>query len=340
MKLAQILLNARARLGACLLLAAAALAPAACAADAFPAVIEHRYGTTIVPAKPQRIVSLSFIGHDFFLALGEKPHALRKWFGDHPYGVWPWAQAALGDARPIVLQGQIDIERIAALEPDLITGQWSGMTEREYALLSRIAPTVAPKAAHGSYGSPWQVMLRTLGTATGQTAKAEQIISRIEGRFAAIRAAHPEWQGASVVMVSATRTGAYSASDIRGQFLAALGFTVPEVENPFAPANSYYALLPDEDLSPIDTDALIWIDAGGSVPRLKRLPLRHTLRAYREGREIYAGRLLSSALSHSSPLSLDAALDQLVPLLEAALDGDPGTPVSSMAEAGLLPEGR
>lgn len=339
MKLALFLPNACARLGVYLLLAATAFAPAASAAEAFPAVIGHRYGTTVVPAKPQRIVSLSYIGHDFLLALGEKPHALRKWFGDHPYGVWPWAQEALGDAEPIVLQGQIDIEQIAALEPDLITGQWSGMTEREYALLSQIAPTIPPKAAYGSYGSPWQVMLRTLGTATGNAAKADRIINRIEGRFAAIRAAHPEWQGASAVMVSATRTGAYSATDIRGQFLAALGFTVPEVTNPFAPANGYYALLPDEDLSAIDTDALIWIDAGGSAARLKRLPLRHTLRAYREGREIYAGRLLSSALSHSSPLSLDAALDQLVPLLEAALDGDPSTPVSSMAEAGLLPEG-
>lgn len=339
MKLALFFPNACARLGVYLLLAATVFAPPASAAEPFPAVIEHRYGTTVVPAKPQRIVSLSYIGHDFLLALGEKPHALRKWFGDHPYGVWPWAQEALGDAEPIVLQGQIDIEQIAALEPDLITGQWSGMTEREYALLSQIAPTIPPKAAHGSYGSPWQVMLRTLGTATGNAVKADRIISRIEGRFAAIRVAHPEWQGASAVMVSATRTGAYSANDIRGQFLAALGFTVPEVANPFAPANGYYALLPDEDLSPIDTDALIWIDAGGSAARLKRLPLRHTLRAYREGREIYAGRLLSSALSHSSPLSLDAALDQLVPLLEAALDGDPSTPVSSMAEAGLLPEG-
>ena len=339
MKLALFFPNACARLGVYLLLAATVFAPPASEADPFPAVIEHRYGTTVVPAKPQRIVSLSYIGHDFLLALGEKPHALRKWFGNHPHGVWPWAQEALGDAEPIVLQGQIDIERIAALEPDLITGQWSGMTEREYQLLSQIAPTIPPKAAHGSYGSPWQVMLRTLGTATGNAAKAGRIINRIEGRFAAIRAAHPEWQGTSAVMVSATRTGAYSATDIRGQFLEELGFKVPEIVNPFAPANSYYALLPDEDLSPIDTGALIWIDAGGSAARLKRLPLRHTLRAYREGREIYAGRLLSSALSHSSPLSLDAALDQLVPLLEAALDGDPSTPVSSMAKAGLLPEG-
>ncbi|WP_411353035.1 hypothetical protein PNH50_19600 (plasmid) [Leisingera aquaemixtae] len=93
---------------------------------------------------------------------------------------------------------------------------------------------------------------------------------------------------------------AYSASDIRGQFLAALGFTVPEVENPFAPANAYYALLPDEDLSPIDTDALIWIDAGGSAAPQAHAAAPHPAR-YRGGREIYAGRLLSSALSHSAP---------------------------------------
>ncbi|MFW8637363.1 SIP domain-containing protein [Cribrihabitans pelagius] len=85
MKLGQFFLNAGAGLLGCccpgklnrlsmVLLPAAsflALTPAAGIADLFPTVIEHRYGTTTVPAKPKRIVSLSFIGHDFLLALGE-----------------------------------------------------------------------------------------------------------------------------------------------------------------------------------------------------------------------------------------------------------------------------
>ncbi len=318
---------------------ALASAPKDAKSQAFPVVIEHQFGETTVQAGPSRIVSLSFIGHDFLLSLGKPPHALRKWFGPHPYGVWPWAADALGEARPIVMQGEIDIEAIAAMQPDLIVGQWSGMTRREYQLLSRIAPTVPPQAQYGDYGTPWQEMLRTLGRATGRLDQAEEIIARIDARFHGIRQAHPEWQGASSVMVWAGQNGAYSARDIRGQFIEALGFKVPDAINTKASFNNYYVLIPPEDLSPIDVDALIWLDAGGSVSRLERMPLRPTLRAYGEGREIYADVLLSAALSHSSPLSLNYALDRLVPLLEAAMDGDPASAVTSTAEAGLLPEG-
>ncbi len=329
------------RLCAGLLAAILAVAPAPieAQADSFPVLIQHQYGETTVQTAPSRIVSLSFIGHDFLLALGKPPHALRKWFGPHPYGVWPWAAEALGEATPIVMQGEIDIEAIAAMQPDLIVGQWSGMTRREYQLLSRIAPTVPPQRRYGDYGTPWQEMLRTLGRVTGRLDQAKEIIAGLDARFDDIRRAHPEWHGASSVMVWAGQNGAYSARDIRGQFIEALGFKVPEAINTRASFNNYYVLIPPEDLSPIDVDALIWLDAGGSVSRLERMPLRPTLRAYGEGREIYADLLLSAALSHSSPLSLNYALDRLVPLLEAAMDGDPATPVASTAEAGLLPEG-
>ncbi|MGR3622347.1 ABC transporter substrate-binding protein [Pseudophaeobacter sp.] len=315
------------------------MAPTDARSESFPVLIEHQYGATTVPKEPQRIVSLSFIGHDFLLALGRPPHALRKWFGPHPYGVWPWAQEALGEAKPIVMQGEIDIEAIAAMQPDLIVGQWSGMTKREYQLLSRIAPTVPPQTQYGDYGTPWQAMLQTLGHATGRRDQAEDIIAALDARFQDIRQAHPDWQGARSVMVWAGQNGAYSARDIRGQFIEALGFKVPEAINTMASFNNYYVLIPPEDLSPIDVDALIWLDAGGSVSRLERMPLRPTLRAYGEGREIYADVLLSAALSHSSPLSLNYALDHLVPLLEAAMDGDPASAVASTAKAGLLPEG-
>lgn len=305
-------------------------------AQDFPVRIDHAFGTAEIPAPPTRVVSLSFIGHDFLLALGVKPHALRKWYGDHPHGVWPWAQAALGEAEPIVMQGQIDIEAIAAMRPDLIVGQWSGMTAHDYRLLSQIAPTVAHRAEWGPYGAPWQEMLRTLGRATGRLDRAEAEIARLQARFARIRAAHPEWQGASAAMVWAGSTGAYTSRDVRGRLLGELGFVIPAGIDARGSLNRTYVRIPPEDLSEIDVDALIWLDAGQSVERLNTLPLRMTMRAYAEGREIYSGLMLSAAVSHSSPLSLDYALDHLVPLLEAAMDGDPATVVRSSIQAGLL----
>ena len=272
------------------------------------------------------------------LSLGIKPYALRKWYGTDPFGVWAWGHEALGDAQPIVMQGEINIEQIAAMKPDLIMGQWSGMTERDYSLLSQIAPTIPPKAEYGDYGTPWQEMQRTVGLATGKSAEAEALVTRLQDRFQEIRDAHPEWQGASSVMAWAGQTGAYTNRDIRGRFLEDLGFVVPEAVNERGTLDNFYVLIPAEDLSPIDVDALVWIDAGSSASVLNRMPLRPTMRAYAEGREVYSDPLLSAALSHSSPLSLDFALDQIVPLLEAAMDGDPMTVVPSSRDAGILPE--
>lgn len=311
--------------------------PAHAWAGNFPQSFAHRYGTTIVSEQPEKIVSISYIGHDFLLSLGITPHALRKWYGTDTYGVWEWGHDALGDATPIVLQGELDFEKIAAMRPDLIVGQWSGISERDYETLSRIAPTIPPQAGFGDYGMPWQNMLETLGRATGTQTKATKIIDRIETRFATLKDQHPEWNGASAVMVYAGQTGAYTAKDIRGRFLEDLGFKVPTAINQRAKADNYYVIIPDEDLSSIDTDALIWLDTGGSVPTLHKLPLRPHMRAFREGREIYAPPLLSAALSHSSPLSLEYTLDVLIPLIEAATDGNPDTIVTSTQDAGIAP---
>lgn len=307
-------------------------------ADPFPVVIEHKYGNTEVPAEPKRVVSLSFIGHDFLLALGVRPVALREWYGGHPHGVWPWGQEALGDAEPVAMFGEINVELVALMDPDLIMGQWSGMTRADYELLSRIAPTIPPTEGTGEYGSSWQTMLRVAALATGHEQTAEQIIADLDDRFAAIRAAHPEWEGRTAVMGwGAGAVSAYSEQDLRGQFLKDLGFRIPDAVNAMSSERQFYIPMHDESLDPMDADILIWLDAGGAVDLIASNPLRPTTKAYREGREVYAAPNLAAALSHSSPLSLNYALDALVPLLEQAVDGDPATPVTSTVAAGLAP---
>lgn len=289
--------------------------------------IHHRFGSTQIDGTPRRVVSLSYNGHDFLLALGVTPVALRHWYGDHPFGVWPWAQAALGDAEPVVLRGAIDIERLAALKPDLIIGQWSGMTEAEYRLLSRIAPTLPPAEAEGDYTSSWRLILSRLGMALGRQAEAEAIAGRLDRRFAQIRAARPHWRDRTAVMVWPPRTGAYTRRDLRGRFLADLGFKTPPALEALAGERAFHVEVPQEDLSPIDADVLIWLHTQDARRIVDGMPLRPSMRAHKEGREIFLDATLTSALSHSSPLSLDYALDRLVPMIEAAVDGDPATPV-------------
>lgn len=302
----------------------------------FPAQFTHKFGQTSVPQEPKRIVSLSFIGHDFLLSLGVRPIALRKWYGDYPFGVWPWSQKALGASKPEVMFGEINLEQIAALQPDLILGLWSGMTDKQYEVLSQIAPTVAPEEQYGDFGTPWQQMTRTIGKAVGKSSEAEKAITDVKEKFAKIRADHPDWKGKSGSILWGNVLGAYTSSDLRGRFVSQLGFEISKAVDEMGGEDLSYVTISRENLDPIDTDILIWMDAGTAAQHIKALPLRHITRAYREGREIIADPLMASALSHSSPLSLNYALDRIVPLIEAAVDGDPNTVVKSSADAGIL----
>ncbi|KZL27941.1 iron-siderophore ABC transporter substrate-binding protein [Pseudovibrio sp. Ad37] len=301
----------------------------------FPVVFEHQYGTTTVTAEPKRIVSVSFIGHDFLLALGVKPVALRRWYGSYPSGVWPWAQPALGDAKPTVMWGEINVEQIAAMKPDLILGLWSGMTRSQYKILSQIAPVLVPEARFGDYGTPWQQMTRTIAKAVGRTAKGEQVVQDLEARFSAIKARNPTWLGKSAVVVWPGDIGAYPSSDLRGRFLSDLGFVVSEKVEALVRSDLFYVRVSPEDLDPIDTDVLIWLDFGSGASQINTLRLRPTMRVYNEGREVVATPMIAAALSHSSPLSLSFALDQLEPLIAAAIDGNSATPVATSVEAGI-----
>ena len=309
------------------------------AAQEFPQQFTTRFGTVRLDAPPERVVSLDFGGVDNLLALGVAPVAIRYWYGSDEFGVWDWAQDALGNQTPEVLRGEINIERIAALDPDVILAMASGITSDQYALLSRIAPVVAAPKGRSDYGTPWQGRARLAGCATGRLDEAEAQIEAIEARLAQAARQHPEWQGQSVAVAFHwnEQPGAYTSEDIRPQLFAELGFVTPEAFDTARSGNAFWAGFSSEDLSPLDTDLLVWLDDGEVVGKLKALALRKGLRAHREGRELYADEVLTAAFSHGSLLSLPYVIDEMLPLVEAAVDGDPATPVQSTHEAGLAP---
>jgi iron complex transport system substrate-binding protein len=299
-------------------------------AAAFPVTIEHKYGSTEVPAAPERVVSVGFTDQDFLLALGITPVGIRDWYGDQPDATWPWAQDELGDAEPGVLSAEtIEFEQIAALRPDLIVGISSGMTEEEYDKLSQIAPTITQRGDFVDYGTPWQEMTRIIGSAVGRSDEADEIITNIEGRFAQARADHPAFEGASA-NVGALGDGivyAYAPVDTRGQFLTQLGFVIPDAIVELA-GDQFYAIVSAERLDLLDTDLLVWVTGvAGGLDEMNANPVYLGLDAVKEGRAVdLDDPEISGAMSFSSPLSLTYALDVLVPRFDAALDGDPATP--------------
>ncbi|MDF1791225.1 MAG: ABC transporter substrate-binding protein [Thalassobaculaceae bacterium] len=307
------------------------------AAETADTVIEHRWGETRVDARPERIVTLSLTGVDTFLALGVVPIAYRAWYGGDDNGLWPWASARLPKAaRPVVLRGEIDAETVARLRPDLVEAMYSGITRAQYAAISHVAPTLPPLDARDAFAATWRDMLIGAGRATGRREVAHAAIARLEQRIAAIRAAHPEWQGATAVVAGPDGPSIYTWSDPRMTLMRRLGFRMPASARALS-LGGFFLTLDRELTAPLDADILLWLDFGGGMASVLDHPLRHAMRAAREGREIVADPDLSAALSYASPLSIPYALDRLVPLLEAAFDGDPATPVPGAPAAGGRP---
>lgn len=297
------------------------------------------YGETVLDRPASRVVSIGYTTQDPLLALGVVPVGIRYWFGDTPYGVWPWAQAQLGNEKPVLMSGEVSMETVAGLAPDLIVAVGSGISQPEYELLSRIAPVLLQSPEYSTFGSPWQETTRLVGQATGRPARAEELIAELDDHFADTRQRHRNWAGKTAVAAwqNGGETGAFIQDDNRAQFLSELGFiptrSLREMEAP----NGFYATFSPEDLSPLDADVLLWISGFDSADDIANLPMRRTLAAHRQGREIFAGPLIAGALSFGSILSLPFALNALEQDLVAAIDGDPATPVQSANMAALAP---
>ncbi|MEQ8899382.1 MAG: ABC transporter substrate-binding protein [Roseovarius sp.] len=320
--------------GGCALLGAPAILRAA-----EPLRFAGPWGETVLDRPASRVVSLGYTTQDPLLALGVVPLAVREWFGARPHAVWPWAEDRLGGAAPAVLTGEVSMELVAGSAPDLIVGIGSGISRAEYELLSRIAPVLMQEPGQPAFGTPWQADTRRIARAIGQTGRAERLIAGVENGFAAARARHPGWQGATAVAAwqNGGQTGAFMPGDARAQVFAGLGFTLPPALQDLAAIDGFYTTLSPEDLSPLDADLLVWISSFSGAAAIAGLPMRRTLQAHREGREVFADEVTAAALSFGSVLSLPFALDRLESEITAALDGTPETVVPSARAAGLVP---
>lgn len=297
-------------------------------AEGFPATVPHVYGQTIVPAQPQRVVSIGLNDLDFLYALGVAPVGVKEWWGDQPFATWPWAEEAriaLG-AEPAVLNTvDLNIEWVAAQKPDLIVAVYSDIDEATYALLSEIAPVVARPAPYAAYGAPWQDQLRQIDLATsGATAEAETIIAGLEQRTTDLRTQHPQFAGKTGTMAD-YRDGQFTlwARDhAPTRFVESLGLTFPEELNALAGDDGWIYLSP-EQIDLMALDVVIW--PNGKQDEIEALSVYAASRLGQEGRSVWmAGETgtLSAALWFQTPLSLAYALDRSAPMIDAALDGD------------------
>jgi iron complex transport system substrate-binding protein len=315
--------------------------PTAASDGQFPVSIANKFGTTEIPAKPERIVTVGFHEQDWLYAMGIAPVAVREWYAGYKYATWPWADDVRKavNAEPTVLgSGDLDMEAIAALNPDLIIATWSGITKEQYGLLSQIAPTLAQSGDYEDFGMPFDDETRMIAKAVGQVSAGETIISTINDKISAIAAAHPEWPNstAAVAFFYEGQPGAYFSYDPRAALVGRLGINVTDIDKLGDPSTDFYVTVSPENLDKIDSDALIWLGATepATEATVTGLPLYPQMNATVKGGQIWStDGVFEGAFSFASPLSIPFALDAMVPQLELALDGDPATLPTGIAPA-------
>jgi iron complex transport system substrate-binding protein len=281
-----------------------------------PVTIAHIFGETTISQPPKRVVSAGYTGQDDLLALGVVPIALTNWFGDQPFGVWPWARTKLGNAKPVVLSldNGIQVHQIADLKPDLIVATDAGVDEDTYQKLSAIAPTL-PQSDGFPFFEPWKDQANAIGQAVFRADQMSSLIKGVNQGFAAVADKNPQFKNKKVLLLEGKLAGnnAVATTGWRTEFLTQMGLTIADSINPFA-ADQLRALVPHDKVNSVlgAAELLIWTtESDDDQTALLANPDVAALKA----RSIFTTKDQAGAIAFSSPLSLPLVADQLPALI-------------------------
>ncbi|MCK2238460.1 MULTISPECIES: iron-siderophore ABC transporter substrate-binding protein [unclassified Crossiella] len=291
----------------------------------FPVKIEHKYGTTEITKRPQRVVTLGLSDHETALALDVKPVGVVDWFKERPFGVFPWQKEKWAGTEPTIVgeRDDINMEKVASLRPDLVIAGYSGIKKEQYETLTKLnIPVVAQSAKHPDYATPWEEMARTIGKALGKDKELDAKITALKDRFAKIRADHPEWAKQTALVADTAQPGVYAAfaaHDPKLAFLLDLGFQTPDRLRQ-APKEQNIIEIGSEGLPDLfEVDRLIWLTEDANLEKkVKADPVYQRLKVFQDKRDMYVPYNeppIGAAISFNTVLSMPYALEHLVPLL-------------------------
>jgi iron complex transport system substrate-binding protein len=291
-------------------------APNAISGPGGSVTITHAFGETTIPGPPKRVVSAGFTGQDDLLALGVVPVAVTNWFGDQPFGVWPWAAAKLGNAKPVVLNldNGIQVQQIAALLPDLIIATDAGLDQDTYQKLSAIAPTL-PQSGGDAFFEPWKDQATAIGQAVFQSGQIKSLISGVDKSFAAVADKYPQFKNKRVLLLQDRfhEDNLVATIGWRAEFLTQMGLAIPESITPMA-VDQERAFIPHDKITSVleAADVLVWTteDETGQAA----LMANHDVVAARS-RSVFTTKEQAGAIAYASPLSYPLVADQLPPLI-------------------------
>ncbi|MBK5472602.1 MULTISPECIES: ABC transporter substrate-binding protein [Bacillus] len=212
--------------------------------------VEHAMGKTEVPANPKRVVILTNEGTEALLELGVKPvGAVKSWTGDPWY---PHIKDKMKDVKVVGDEGQVNVETIASLKPDLIIGN-KMRHEKVYEQLKAIAPTVFSETLRGE----WKDNFKFYAKALNKEKEGQKVLTDYESRMKDLKGKLGDKvnQEISMVRFMPGDVRIYHGDTFSGVILKELGFKRPGDQNKddFAERN-----VSKERISAMDGDVLFY----------------------------------------------------------------------------------
>ncbi|MEV0698654.1 iron-siderophore ABC transporter substrate-binding protein [Saccharopolyspora sp. NPDC050389] len=286
--------------------------------------IPTAFGDVTVPERPQRVVALGWGDAEVALTLGVQPVGASDWLPVGGDGVPAWMPADKRYATPPTMLGtmEVDMEAVAALEPDLILdARASGERDRHDLLAGLGVPVLSIPAGGHAYRTNWDQQLDMIGKALGKTAEAEQVHADVEAKFRDAAAAHPDFAGKTVVVGSKMvgSYGAYVSGGSRIELMKRLGF----VQSPQVQAlagESFSVPISPERMDLFNADLVLMSPIGVSADDIANDPLFRSVPAVQAGHAVVLSDAeIARAFSSGTPLGLSHAVDKVVPLVAQAL---------------------
>ncbi|USQ85076.1 ABC transporter substrate-binding protein [Streptomyces phaeoluteigriseus] len=285
------------------------------ASDAGTRSVTDATGRTVeVPAAPAKVVTLSEPTLDAALALGVQPVGATAGRGQQ--GVSTYLAGKASGAQVVATVAEADMEKVAALQPDLILLDETTAVKTEVAKLAAIAPTVVT----AELDEDWKKAFTATADALNKKADAERILTAFDAEVAATKAKLGANAGKVVSVVrwqnSAPSVVGKGVGHV-GSTLTTLGLTRPRDQQGASAGHSEPVSL--EKLSTIDGDWLFFgtlgdeADGEKAYVEARKVPNFSRLKAEQAGHVVVVeGSAWNSA---GGPLAAGIVLDDLTAAL-------------------------
>ncbi|MCF4965905.1 iron-siderophore ABC transporter substrate-binding protein [Nostoc sp. CMAA1605] len=245
-------------------------------------VVQHVQGETCIPLKPQRIVSLDFNSFAALLALDTKP--IATWITTEIEDNFPYFQ---GKAEGVEIlhssSGQINLEKLVLLNPDLIIVISHPGFAGIYKYAAQIAPTVVLPWVETR--GDWKQHIQDTARILNKTATGIQLINYYHQRVNQLKLAivnNQQKNSISFAYVAAGQLVITRQKSFAGEILNDIGILNPL----FAESGDYDLPLSEELLPKIDSNILFIAplrkDDYSVIKKLQQKPLWNKLKAVQQ----------------------------------------------------------